>query len=57
MSNLNKIGSQIFNLSLHNLANTLLFGNPSFSDKINTLILDATIKCILSSKRFDEHLF
>ena len=57
MSNLNKIGSQICNLSLPNLANTLVFGNPPFSDKIYTLILDAIIKCILSSKRFDEHLF
>ena len=33
------------------------FGKPSFSDKINILILDATIDYILSTKRFDKPLY
>ena len=47
MSNLNKIDPQLPKLVLPNLPNTLLFGNLSFSDKINALVLDATIKYIL----------
>ena len=46
MNNLNKIDPQISKLSLPNLTNTFLFTNPSFSDKVNTFILDPTIEYI-----------
>ena len=47
MSHLNKIHPQRSKYTFLNLTNTFLFGNPSFIDKINTLILDATIEYIL----------
>ena len=57
MSNLNKIDPRIFKFTLPYLKNTLLFGNPTFNETINTLILDATIEYILSTKIFEEPLF
>ena len=36
---------------------TLLFGNCSVDAHINTQILNATIKYILTTKRIDESLF
>ena len=54
MSNFNKNDLQVSKLTLPDLPTTLLFGNPSFSDKTNTRILNATIEYILSTKRFDE---
>ena len=42
MSKFNKIDPQISKLNLFILTNTLLFRNPSFSDKIIARILDAT---------------
>ena len=57
MSNLNRINSQISQLFLQLLTNTLLFGNLLFSDKTNTHILDATIDYIRLNKRFDDRLF
>ena len=56
-NNFNETDSQLSKSTLPNLRNTLLFGNPSFGDKINTLILDTRIKLMLSTKRFQEHLF
>ena len=37
ISNLNKVDPKISKFNLSNLRNTLLFGEPSFTDKINTL--------------------
>ena len=37
ISNLNKIDPKISKFNLSNLRNTLLFGEPSFTDKINIL--------------------
>ena len=54
MSNPNKIDPQIPKLTLPNLTNTLLLGNSTFIDKINTLILDGSNEYILSTKRFDD---
>ena len=56
-NNFNKTDSQLSKLTLPNLTNTLLFENVSFGDKINTLILDTRIKLMLSTKRFQEHVF
>ena len=36
---------------------TLLYGNSTYSVSDNRLILDASIKCILETKRFDEPIF
>ena len=36
---------------------TLLYGNPTYSVNYNTLILDASIKNILETKRFDGPIF
>ena len=57
MNNLKKSDLQISKLTMSNLVNTFLFGNPSFSDKIIALILDAASKYILSIKRSDGPLF
>ena len=38
------------------LTQTLLFGDPASSVETNTLILNATIQYILSTKRFEEAL-
>ena len=39
------------------LTQTLLYGNPSFDIITNSLILNATIDFILSTKRFEEAIF
>ena len=57
MRNLNRINPQISQTSLQLLTNTLLFGNPSYSNKTNTHILSATIDYIRLTKRFDEPYF
>ena len=54
MNKLMKIDPQISRLTLPDLTYTPLFGNPFFSGKINTLILDVNIEYILLTKRFDE---
>ena len=38
-------------------ATVILFGDTSFDNNKLTFILDATIDYIISTKRFDEHLF
>ena len=38
------------------LTHTLLYGNPSFDIITNSLILNAPINFILSTKRFEEGL-
>ena len=57
MSNLNRINSQISQTSLQLLANTILFGKSSYSDKTNTHIFNATIDYIQLTKRFNEPFF
>ena len=44
MRNFDKNDPQVSKLTLTNLTNALLVGNPSFTDKINILLLDATIE-------------
>ena len=57
MNKLNKIDPRMSKLTLSNSTNTLLFANPSFTDKTSTFILDATIEYTLSTKLFDETIF
>ena len=51
---MNKIGLHISNINWSNLESPLLLGNPSFSKKTNTLILDTCIAYIVSTKRFNK---
>ena len=39
------------------MARILLYGNKSFKDEVNLLILNATIDFVLSTNRFDEPLY
>ena len=39
------------------MARILLYGNESFKDDVNLLILNATIDYVLSANRFDEPLY
>ena len=55
MSSLNKIDPQISKFTLPNWVDILFFGIVSFSNKINTVVLD-TPKDYLSTKRFNESL-
>ena len=38
------------------ITNILLFGDNPLSDSCNTLILNSTIDCIISTKRFDDSI-
>ena len=49
--------SKLLEITDSSLTHTLLYGNPSFDIITNSLILNATIDFILSSKRFEEALF
>ena len=39
------------------MARILLYGDESFKDDVNLLILNATIDYVLSGNRFDEPLY
>ena len=56
LNNVNEIDSAIFNKSNSAVTHFLLYGNESFVDEVNLLILNATIDFVLSSNRFDEPL-
>ena len=49
--------STIFNKSDSFVTRILLYGNESFKDEVNLLILNATIDFVLSTNRFDEPLY
>ena len=55
--NVNGIDSAIFNKSDSVVTRILLYGNESFKDEVNLLILNATIDFVLSTNRFDEPLY
>ena len=57
MSNLNKIDPPTSKFTLLNFTKAPLLGNSSFSNIINTLILNPTLDDILSAERLDELLF
>ena len=56
LSTLNKIDCKLIETSESSLIETLLFGNSLFDLKKNSLILNASIDYILSTKRFEEVL-
>ena len=57
LNNINEIDSTIFNRSDSVVTRILLYGNESFKDEVNLLILNATIDFVLSTNRFDEPLY
>ena len=56
LNNTNEIDSTIFN-SESIVTCILLYGDESFKDKVNLLILNAAIDFVLSTNRFDELLY
>ena len=56
LSTLNKIDCKLIETNESSLIETLLFGNSLFDLKKNSLILNASIDYILSTKRFEEAL-
>ena len=57
LNNINEIDSTIFNKSDSVVTRVILYGNESFKDEVNLLILNATIDFVLSTNRFDEPLY
>ena len=57
LSTIRNIDCKLLEITNSSLTQTLLYGNPSFDIITNSLILNATIDFILSSKRFEEALF
>ena len=55
LNNVNEIDSTIFNKSDSVVTHILLYGNKSFKDEVNLLILNATSDFVLSTNIFDEH--
>ena len=57
LSAIRNIDSKLLEITDFSLTQILLYGNPSFDIITNSLILNATIDFILSTKRFEEALF
>ena len=57
LSNIRNIDWKLLKITDSPLTQTLLHGNPSFDVITKSLILNATINFILSTKRFEEVLF
>ena len=54
LNNINEIDSTIFNKSESVVTRILLYGDESFKDEVNLLILNAAIDFVLFTNRFDE---
>ena len=57
LSTIENINNNLLDLREPVLIRTLLFGSNPFDTDANTNVINATIECILSTKRFDEPLF
>ena len=57
LSTIRNIDCKLLEITDSSLTQTLLYGNPSFDIITNSLILNATIDFILSTKTFEEALF
>ena len=57
LNNITETDSTIFNKSESVMTHILLYGDESFKDEVNLLILNATINFVLSTNRFDEPLY
>ena len=56
LSNIKSINHKFLEQNDSTLTQTFLYGDPASSVETNTLILNATIQYVLSSKRFEEAL-
>ena len=54
--NIKSINHKFLEQNDSTLTQTFLFGDPASSVETNTLILNATIQYVLSTKRFEETL-
>ena len=52
-----KVDSAIVNKSETVVTRILLYGNESFKDEVNLLLLNTTIDLVLHTNRFDETLY
>ena len=57
LSTVNDIDSSLTNTNDTILSHIILFGKAALDISANTLILNATMKCIISTNRFDVSLF
>ena len=57
LNNINEIDSTIFNKSDSVVTRILVYGNESFKDEVNLLILNATTDFVLSTNRSDDPLY
>ena len=57
LNTIRNIDCKLLEITNSSLTQTLLYGNPSFDIITNSLILNATIDFILSTKTFEEALF
>ena len=57
LTTISNIDCKLLEITDSSLTQMLLYGNPSFDIITNSLILNATIDFILSTKRFEEALF
>ena len=57
LNNIKKMDTTILNKSESVETLILLYGDESFKDEVNLLILNATIDFVLSANRFDEPLY
>ena len=56
LNKIRQIDSNILDKRNSEITRILLFGDPSFNDEINTLVLNTTFDFLISTKRFDEPL-
>ena len=56
LNNINEVDSAIFNKAESVVTRILLYGEESFKDEVNLLILNVAIDFILSTNIFDEPL-
>ena len=57
LNNINEIDSTVLNKSESVVTCILLYGDKSFKDEVNWLILNATIYFVLSTNRLDEPFY
>ena len=57
LSTIRNIDCKLLEITNSSLTQTLPYGNPFFDINTNSLILNATVDLILSTKRFEEALF
>ena len=57
LNNINKIDNTVLNKSESVVTRILPYGNESFVNEVNLILLNATIDFILSTNRFDKPIY